>query len=80
MPKGLVLTALTNRIEYATYKEDSSGLLLITGKREDVTSDALKCVVHHLKNLYEQSDTSKERGYIVGQIEGVGEIRFYPEK
>lgn len=80
MPKGLVLTALGNRIEYATYKKDSSGLIEITGNREDVTNDALKCVMHHLANLYPTSEISQERGYVLARIEGLGDLRFYPEE
>lgn len=79
MPKGLVLTALTNRIEYATFQKDKSGLVIISGNREDVTNDAIKCVMHHLSNLYATSEDSKERGYIRARLDGLGEMRFYPE-
>lgn len=48
MAKEVVLTALGNRIEYAT----TNGKGLITGKREDITEQSINAVFLHLKNEF----------------------------
>lgn len=52
MPKEVVVTALLNRIEYAT----TNGKGLITGKREDVTDAAINAVFEHFKNEFERNN------------------------
>lgn len=48
MPKEIVVTALSNKIEYAT----TNGKGLITGKREDITEVAINAVFSHLKTEF----------------------------
>lgn len=48
MPKEIVVTGLGNRIEYAT----TNGKGLITGKREDITEQAIDAVFMHLKKEF----------------------------
>lgn len=58
MPKEVVLTALGNRIEYAT----TDGKGLITGERKDITDEAISAVYAHLKN--EHGSKNKDgKGY-----------------
>lgn len=58
MPKEIVVTALSNRIEYAT----TDGKGLITGKREDVTEQAINAVYAYFKK--EHARQNKEgKGY-----------------
>lgn len=52
MPKEIVITALGNRIEYAT----TNGKGLITGKREDITKAAINAVFTHLKTEHERNN------------------------
>ena len=75
MPTGLVNTALSNQIEWATH----NGKGLITGKRREVTSEAIKAVFSHMSIAYENYDKAEEKGYFAYKIEGVGELRFIPE-
>lgn len=53
MPKQIVVTAIGNTIEYAT----TDGKGLITGKREDITQDAINAVFAHLKTKFERENT-----------------------
>lgn len=48
MPKEVVLTALGNRIEYAT----TDGKGLITGKREDITEQSISAVYAHFQKEF----------------------------
>jgi hypothetical protein len=75
MPKGLVVTGIGNRIEWA----DHNGKGLITGKREDVTDAAIKAVFQHLQEEHKRNHKSKTQsfGYV---FEGLGEIHFHPPK
>lgn len=75
MPKGLVVTGIGNRIEWATH----NGRGLITGGREDVTDSAIKAVFQHLKGEHERSNKTNTQsfGYV---FEGLGEIHFHPPK
>lgn len=50
MPKEVVVTALGNKIEYAT----TNGKGLISGKREDITEQAISAVFAHFKKECEQ--------------------------
>lgn len=72
MPKGLVVTGIGNRIEWATH----NGKGLITGKRADVTDEAIKAVFQHLKAEHERNNRGgKSFGY---GFEGLGEIHYHP--
>lgn len=72
MPKQIVVTALGNRIEYAT----TNGNGLITGKREDITDDAIKAVFQHLMAEHKRNNKGDESfGY---GFEGLGEIHYHP--
>lgn len=74
MPKQIVVTGLSNRIEYAT----TNGKGLITGKREDITDDAIKAVFQHLKEEHRRNKKGSESfGY---GFKGLGEIHFHPPK
>jgi hypothetical protein len=74
MPKQIVVTALGNKIEYAT----TNGKGLITGKREDVTDEAIKAVFQHLKEEHKRNNKDEESfGY---GFEGLGEIHYHPPK
>ncbi len=52
MPKEIVVTALGNQIEYAT----TNGKGLITGKREEITEQAICAVFAHLKTEHERQN------------------------
>lgn len=52
MPKEVVVTGLGNKIEYAT----TNGRGLITGKREDITEQAIAAVFEHLKRELARKD------------------------
>jgi len=52
MPKEIVVTAIGNRIEYAT----TNGKGLITGKREDITDQAINAVFMYLKKEFERKN------------------------
>ena len=52
MVKELVVTALGNRIEYAT----TNGNGLITGKREDITEQAVNAVFAYFKSEFERKN------------------------
>jgi hypothetical protein len=52
MGKEIVVTALGNRIEYAT----TNGKGLITGKREDITDMAISAVFAHLKTEFDRKN------------------------
>jgi len=72
--KGLVVTAIGNRIEWATH----NGQGVITGKREDVTDQAIKAVFQHLQAEHKRNNRGKGSfGYV---FEGLGEIHFHPPK
>lgn len=72
MPKRVMLTALGNRIVYAT----TDGKGLITGKREDITDECIAAVFEHLKNEYDRSNKGdKTFGY---RFKGLGEIHYHP--
>lgn len=58
MPKEVVLTALGNRIEYAT----TDGKGFITGKREDITEQAVAAVFNFLKREFEEKNP-EGKGY-----------------
>lgn len=74
MPKQIVVTALGNRIEYAT----TNGKGLITGKREDITDECIAAVFQHMKREHEIHNKGDESfGY---GFEGLGEIHFHPPK
>jgi len=76
MPTGLVNNALSNNIEWATH----NGKGLITGKRKDVTDEAIKIMFSHMMTAYKRHDKAKEKGYFGYKSDGIGELRFYPEK
>lgn len=72
MAKEIVVTALGNRIEYAT----TNGKGLITGKREDVTDACIKAVFRHLMDEHKRHKKGDESfGY---GFEGLGEIHYHP--
>lgn len=72
MPKQIVVTALENRIEYATTNRKG----LITGKREDITDECIKAVFQHLMQEHRRNNKGdKSFGY---EFEGLGEIHFHP--
>jgi DNA helicase IV len=74
MSKQIVVTALGNRIEYAT----TNGKGLITGKREDITDEAIKAVFQHLMGEHKAHDRGqKSFGYV---FEGLGEIHYHSPK
>lgn len=50
MPKEVVVTGLGNEIEYAT----TNGKGLITGKREEITEQAISAVFMHLKTEFDR--------------------------
>jgi hypothetical protein len=52
MPKQIVVTALGNRIEYAT----TNGKGLITGKREDITDEAISAVFTYLEKEFQRKN------------------------
>lgn len=52
MPKEIVVTGIGNRIEYAT----TNGKGLITGKREDITEQAVQAVFAYLKTEHERKN------------------------
>lgn len=74
MATGLVNNAITNKIEWATH----NGKGFITGKRKDVTDEAIKIMFSHMMNAYERHDRAVEMGYFSYSIEGIGELRFIP--
>lgn len=76
MAKGLVVTGITNKIEWATH----NGKGLITGKREDVTQEAIKAVMEHMNIAHDRSEKAKDRGYSAYNVDGFGQLRFYPAK
>lgn len=64
MPKELIVTALGNRIEYAT----TNGKGLITGKREDITDNAINAVAtHFMKSFNEKNPNGKGFGINFGE-------------
>lgn len=76
MPKQIVLTALANRIEYAT----TNGKGLITGKREDITDEAIVAVFEHMMREYKRLQVSEtNRKDFSYYFEGHGTITFKPE-
>ena len=76
--KGLVVTGITNKIEYATH----NGKGLITGKREDVTKEAIKAVMQQMDTAHKRKkwDNGVVGEYFAYKIDGFGELRFYPSK
>lgn len=70
MPKEIVVTALANRIEYAT----TNGKGLITGKREDITEQAISAVFAYFKNEFERKNPDG-KGYGRG-FEEHGKLMF----
>lgn len=52
MAKEVVVTALGNRIEYAT----TDGKGTITGKREDITEQAISAVLAYFKTEFERKN------------------------
>lgn len=74
MPKQIVVTGFNNRIEYAT----TNGRGLITGKREDITKEAIKAVFHHMMEEHRRRNKGDESfGYV---FEGFGEIHYFPPR
>lgn len=74
MPKQIVVTAMGNRIEYAT----TNGKGVISGKREDITDECIRAVFQHLQTEHKRRDRgSQSFGY---GFEGLGEIHFHPPK
>lgn len=70
MPKEIIVTAIGNRIEYAT----TDGKGLITGKREDVTEQAISAVFAYLKTEHERNN---ENGKGYGRkFEGQGRLLY----
>lgn len=68
MPKELIVTALANRIEYAT----TNGKGLITGSRVDLTEECVQAVMMVMdRNL-------KSKGKSRFSVKGFGEIQFTP--
>ena len=76
MATGLVNNALSNKIEWATH----NGKGLITGKRKDVTDEAIKIMFSHMLNAYRRHDESIEEGHFAYMIDGIGELRFTPSE
>lgn len=74
MPKKIVVTAIGNRIEYAT----TNGKDLITGKHEDITDDAIKAVFQHLMDEHRRNNR-EEKSFGYG-FEGLSEIHYHPPK
>jgi hypothetical protein len=58
MPKEIVVTGIGNRIEYAT----TNGKGLITGKREDITEQAINAVFAYFKTEFERKNP-EGKGY-----------------
>lgn len=76
MPKGLVVTALSNQIEYVTH----NGKGLITGKRENVTDDAINAVFEHMMREYQtRISKGEERDSFGYYFKGFGTIKYFPE-
>lgn len=75
MPKGLVVTGIGNRIEWATH----NGKGVITGTRVDVTDAAIKAVFQHLQEEHKRSGKSGTQSYGY-EFEGIGELHFHPPK
>lgn len=74
MPKEIVVTAMGNKIEYAT----TNGNGLITGKREDITDSCIRAVFQHLMEEHKRNNRGdKSFGY---EFEGLGEIHYHPPK
>lgn len=72
MPREIVLTALSNRIEYAT----TNGKGVITGKREDITDAAIRAVTTHLKTGFDRTPESTIwYGYT---FEDAGSLLYFP--
>lgn len=75
MPKQIVVTAISNTIEYAT----TNGKGLITGKREDITDDAIRAVFQHLMNEFNKRKVDEpdreDFGYTFGNH---GTIYYVP--
>jgi hypothetical protein len=76
MPQGLVVTGITNQIEWATH----NGSGLITGKRLEVTNQAVKAVMQHMQTAYTRDEKAQAQGSFGYKIDGFGELRFYPAK
>ena len=75
MPTGLVNNAISNNIEWATH----NGKGLITGKRKDVTQEAIKVMFSHMLKEFERNESCLEKGYFGYKIKGIGVIKFFPE-
>jgi len=74
MPKEIVVTALGNKIEYAT----TNGRSLITGKREDITDPCINAVYAHLKTAFNRQEDAKDQyGY---QFEDGGKLMYIAPK
>lgn len=54
MPKEIIVSAIGNRIEYAT----TNGKGLITGERKDITEQAIDAVFAHLKTEHERHNAN----------------------
>ena len=75
MPKELVVTALGNRIQYAT----TNGRGLITGKREDVTDEAVRAVFEYFMRDFNVKKSKGEVKEFVGiSFEGLGSLKYFP--
>jgi hypothetical protein len=74
VPKQIVVTAMGNRIQYAT----TNGKGVITGKREDITDECIKAVFQHLQAEHNRKDRG-EKSFGYG-FDGLGEIHFHPPK
>lgn len=77
MPKGLVVTALGNQIEYVTH----NGKGLITGKRENVTDMAIQAVFEHMMREFNSAKRADETKEFFGyEIPGHGTLKYFPPK
>lgn len=56
--KKLLVSPLTGRIHYATVKELSNGGFQLTGKREDVTDEAIAAVFEWFMNKIKNSENA----------------------
>lgn len=74
MPKEIVVTGLSNKIEYAT----TNGKGLITGKREDVTDSCINAVYHHCRTEFNRRESANETfGY---EFADGGKLMYHPPK
>lgn len=75
LPKGLVVTALGNQIEYVTH----NGKGLITGKRENVTDEAIRAVFEHMmRNFKVEKVKDETKSYVGYEFEGFGTLKYFP--